>query len=158
MYYKRALYAYDRFTVSSWFLMFYWADSGFSLSVHFALSFLVFFLLFFLLPCLLSWLFFVFISQQLSVSCQNNAARFRLLYVSMCCCIWHAGIPAATCSMFSPPHSAYSGHCSRACGELVSTCACESGHLRHTPYHNKDGSAGNKTEVILKWGVCVSVS
>lgn len=117
-----------------------------------------FFLLFFLLPCLLSWLFFVFISQQLSVSCQNNAAWFRLLYVSMCCCIWHAGIPAAACSMFSPPHSAYSGHCSRACGELVSTCACESGHLRHTPYHNKDGSAGNKTEVILKWGVCVSVS
>lgn len=104
------------------FQMFYWANSVLSLSVHSWLPFLLFSSVFPPSPSLLCFLLHVTAAVCVSSALQDEAARFRLPYVWMRRCIWPARIPAAARWMFGPPHSAYSGLCSRPCGELVSVC------------------------------------
>lgn len=68
----------------------------------------------------LSFLLLFMTAASVSSVLQDNAGSSCCVHV----CVWHADIPAASGRMFGPPHSAYSGRCSRLCGGLEGVRVC----------------------------------
>ena len=78
---------------------------------------------------------------------RDNFIRFRLLLLYFP----RQRCPSRSCLFRLPLHTITEiSVCMRVC-ECVCVCVCasESSHLRHTPYHNTDGSAATETRQLL---------